>query len=109
MPRVMKGLGTAILSTNKGVMTDRQARAAHVRNIDSIVFCVVRISDTCQHVSDRIGDMHAVNLLLAQLCFLPACFPYARDLPFIRQLSEADAADAKFAKVSVRAAADLPT
>ncbi len=30
MPRVMKGLGTAILSTNKGVMTDRQARAAHV-------------------------------------------------------------------------------
>lgn len=30
MPSVMKGLGTAILSTNKGVMTDRQARAAHV-------------------------------------------------------------------------------
>ncbi len=30
MPRVMKGLGTAILSTNKGVMTDKQARAAHV-------------------------------------------------------------------------------
>ena len=30
MPRVMKGLGTAILSTNKDVMTDRQARAAHV-------------------------------------------------------------------------------
>ncbi len=30
MPRVMKGLGTAILSTKKGVMTDRQARAAHV-------------------------------------------------------------------------------
>ena len=30
MPRVMKGLGTAILSTNKGVITDRQARAAHV-------------------------------------------------------------------------------
>ena len=26
MPRVMKGLGVAILSTNKGVMTDRQAR-----------------------------------------------------------------------------------
>ncbi len=30
MPRVMKGLGTAILSTNKGVITDRHARAAHV-------------------------------------------------------------------------------
>lgn len=26
MPRVMKGLGTAILSTNKGIMTDKQAR-----------------------------------------------------------------------------------
>ena len=30
MPRVMKGLGTAILSTNRGVMTDKQARKEHV-------------------------------------------------------------------------------
>ena len=30
MPRVMKGLGTAILSTNKGIMTDKQARKEHV-------------------------------------------------------------------------------
>ena len=30
MPRVMKGLGIAILSTSKGVMTDRQARREHV-------------------------------------------------------------------------------
>ena len=30
MPRVMKGVGTAILSTNKGVMTDRDARKANV-------------------------------------------------------------------------------
>ena len=30
MPRVMKGLGTAIISTSKGVMTDKAARAAHV-------------------------------------------------------------------------------
>ncbi|MEM1485180.1 30S ribosomal protein S8 [Oscillospiraceae bacterium PP1C4] len=30
MPRVMKGLGTAIVSTNKGIMTDKQARAGHV-------------------------------------------------------------------------------
>ena len=30
MPRVMKGLGVAILSTNKGVMTDRQARTENV-------------------------------------------------------------------------------
>ena len=30
MPRVMKGLGVAILSTNKGVMTDRQGRKENV-------------------------------------------------------------------------------
>ena len=30
MPRVMKGLGVAILSTNKGVMTDRQVRKENV-------------------------------------------------------------------------------
>ncbi len=30
LPKVMKGLGTAIISTSKGVMTDKAARAAHV-------------------------------------------------------------------------------
>ena len=30
MPRVMKGLGTAIISTSKVVMTDKAARAANV-------------------------------------------------------------------------------
>lgn len=30
MPKVMKGLGIAIVSTSKGVMTDRQARTEHV-------------------------------------------------------------------------------
>lgn len=30
MPQVMKGLGIAILSTPKGVMTDKEARKAHV-------------------------------------------------------------------------------
>lgn len=30
MPKVMKGLGIAIVSTSKGIMTDRQARAEHV-------------------------------------------------------------------------------
>lgn len=30
MPRVLNGLGTAILSTSKGVMTDRQAKKEHV-------------------------------------------------------------------------------
>ncbi len=30
MPKVMRGLGTAIISTSKGVMTDRAARENHV-------------------------------------------------------------------------------
>ena len=30
LPRVLKGLGIAIISTSKGVMTDRTARANHV-------------------------------------------------------------------------------
>ena len=30
MPRVLRGLGIAIVSTSKGVMTDKAARAAHV-------------------------------------------------------------------------------
>ena len=30
MPRVMNGLGIAIISTSKGIMTDKQARAAHI-------------------------------------------------------------------------------
>ena len=30
LPKVLRGLGVAIISTSKGVMTDKQARAAHV-------------------------------------------------------------------------------
>ena len=30
MPKVMNGLGIAIVSTSKGIMTDKQARAQHV-------------------------------------------------------------------------------
>ena len=30
MPKVMKGLGIAIVSTSKGIMTDKKARAEHV-------------------------------------------------------------------------------
>ncbi len=30
MPKVMKGLGTAIISTSKGVMTDKAARRENV-------------------------------------------------------------------------------
>lgn len=38
MPRVMDGLGIAILSTNKGIMTDRQAKA---QNVGGEVLCYV--------------------------------------------------------------------
>ena len=30
LPQVLKGLGIAIISTSKGIMTDKKARAAHV-------------------------------------------------------------------------------
>ncbi|QEY35632.1 30S ribosomal protein S8 [Caproiciproducens galactitolivorans] len=30
LPKVMKGLGIAIISTSKGIMTDRQARKEHI-------------------------------------------------------------------------------
>lgn len=38
MPRVMDGLGIAILSTNKGIMTDRQAKAS---NVGGEVLCYI--------------------------------------------------------------------
>ncbi|MBL8481735.1 MAG: 30S ribosomal protein S8 [Rhodocyclaceae bacterium] len=38
LPRVMNGLGVAIVSTPKGVMTDRKARAA---NVGGEVICLV--------------------------------------------------------------------
>ena len=38
IPRVMNGLGVAILSTSKGVMTDRKARAS---GVGGEVLCVV--------------------------------------------------------------------
>lgn len=38
MPKVMDGLGIAIISTNKGVMTDKQAREA---NVGGEVLCYI--------------------------------------------------------------------
>ncbi len=38
MPKVLDGLGIAILSTNKGILTDRQAKAA---NVGGEVLCYV--------------------------------------------------------------------
>ncbi len=30
MPKVMKGLGVALISTSKGIMTDKEARKANI-------------------------------------------------------------------------------
>jgi small subunit ribosomal protein S8 len=30
LPRVLKGLGIAIISTSKGIMTDKEARKLHI-------------------------------------------------------------------------------
>ena len=38
MPRVIKGLGIAIVSTSKGVMTDKAARAAHVGGVLAFIW-----------------------------------------------------------------------
>ena len=38
MPKVLNGLGIAVLSTNKGIMTDRQAKAA---NVGGEVLCYI--------------------------------------------------------------------
>ncbi len=38
MPKVMDGLGIAVLSTNKGIMTDKQAKA---RNVGGEVLCYI--------------------------------------------------------------------
>ena len=38
MPRVINGLGIAILSTNKGIMTDKEARR---QNVGGEVLCYV--------------------------------------------------------------------
>ena len=38
MPKVMKGLGIAIVSTSKGVMTDKQARK---ENVGGEVLCYI--------------------------------------------------------------------
>ena len=38
MPKVLNGLGIAVLSTNKGIMTDKQAKAA---NVGGEVLCYI--------------------------------------------------------------------
>ena len=41
LPRVLRGLGIAIISTSKGVMTDKKARVANVGG-EVLAFCMVR-------------------------------------------------------------------
>ncbi len=43
LPKVLGGLGIAIISTNKGVMTDKKARAAECRRRSSCICLVVNI------------------------------------------------------------------
>ena len=57
LPRVLHGLGIAIVSTSKGVMTDKAARAAHVGG-EVLAFCLVRresriclVSEECRSPS----------------------------------------------------------
>ena len=38
MPKVMNGMGIAVISTNKGIMTDKQAKAA---NVGGEVLCYI--------------------------------------------------------------------
>ena len=38
MPKVMNGMGVAVISTNKGIMTDKQAKAA---NVGGEVLCYI--------------------------------------------------------------------
>jgi len=38
LPQVLRGLGIAIISTSKGVMTDKKARAAHVGEVLAFVW-----------------------------------------------------------------------
>ena len=38
MPQVMNGMGIAVISTNKGIMTDKQAKAA---NVGGEVLCYI--------------------------------------------------------------------
>lgn len=72
--------------------------------INRVMFRCVCVSDTSQHISDFISNLHDVNLLCS--C-LPARLFHARDLAFVCQFSEANSANAEFAKICVWSAADF--
>ena len=52
MPKVMKGLGIAIVSTSKGVMTDKKARELHVGVSFSVIFSFLAIFQVLQYCRD---------------------------------------------------------
>ena len=50
MPRVLGGLGTVILSTNKGILTGKQAKAA---NVGGEVLCDIWLSEVKYYDKNR--------------------------------------------------------
>ena len=68
MPKVMKGLGIAIVSTSKGVMTDKKARREHVGDI-RVRPCLLRVGavDRIRSVPERVCRRECAVRNLAQL------------------------------------------
>src|SRR5215211_320496 len=71
-----------------------------VRYLDRLLLGHVRVADARQEIRYRIVNRHDL---------LPTRFRYARDLPLVRQLSEADPAQPELPVVAVRPAAPLAT
>src|SRR5215216_4275140 len=71
-----------------------------VRYLDRLLLCHVRVADARQEIRYRIINRHDS---------LPTRFRYARDLPLVRQLPEADPAQAELPVVTLCPAAPLAT
>src|SRR5918997_2978779 len=71
-----------------------------VRYLDRLLLRHVRVADARQEIRYRIIYRHN---------YLPTRFRYARDLPFVRQLPEADPAQPELPVVGLRPAAPLAT
>ena len=64
MPKVMKGLGTAIISTSKGIMTDKAARAAHVGGEVLAYVWEERGKRQCRELEENPSSFLPASLLL---------------------------------------------
>ena len=71
-----------------------------VRYLDLLLLGHVRVADARQEIRYWIVNRHS---------YLPARFRYARNLPLVRQLPEADPAKPELPVVTVRPAAPLAT